>query len=181
MRKTVLVLVGCLVLAAAPAWAGGAFSLFGTYGQVNSDNNTYGAGARVSLGGESFLVDLTATWYPSVNGMVVREGSSAVFDSIQFIPIDLGVRYLFGSGSELRPYIGAGGSYGLVQLGSGEADDEFGYYGVAGFQLGSRPGGGLFFEVIYRWIETDVAAGGAVYESQRFGGLAGSVGFGIAF
>jgi outer membrane protein W len=179
MRKSVLVLMGCLVLAAAPAWAGGAFSLFGSYGELNDSNHTLGAGARLTLGGENLVVDLTGTWYPSVNGLAVK--SADVFDSIQFTPFDLGLRWVFARGSELRPYVGAGGSYGLIKLGTASADDEFGFYGVAGFHVAFFENGGLFVEAIYRWIESDVVVGGVTYPDQRFGGVAGSVGVSFNF
>jgi outer membrane protein W len=177
MRKSVLVLMGCLVMAAAPAWAGGAFSLFGSYGEINEYNKTYGAGARLTLGGHNLVVDLTGTWFPSINGTAVKNPD--VRDSIQVIPFDLGLRWIFGQRSELRPYIGAGGSYALVDFGTADADDEFGYYGLAGLQIGMFDSGGLYLEVIYRWLETDVVAGGLIYPDQQVGGLAGN--FGVSF
>ncbi len=179
MRKTVLVLVGCLALMAAPAWAGGAFSLFGTYGQVNDNNNSYGAGARLTLGGESFVVDLTGTWYPKVNGIVVDDPGVTIFDGIQMIPFDLGIRYVFAKGSGLRPYIGAGGSYALINVSGADVDDEFGYYGLAGLHYGTG-GGGLFVEVQYRWLDSEISSGGVTYE-ESIGGLAGTVGVSFNF
>src|SRR5512136_2537094 len=104
MRKSTLVLVGCLVLLAAPAWAGGAFSLFGTYGEVTESNRALGAGARLSLGGEWVLVDLTGTWFPGVS-------AGAFDDDLQVEPLDLGLRLVFSPDSELRPYFGAGVTY----------------------------------------------------------------------
>ena len=76
MRKAVLVLVGCLVLCAAPAWAGGEFSLFGTYGEVTESNRSFGFGARISAGGESVMVDLTGTWFPAPKCRRLRRRSA---------------------------------------------------------------------------------------------------------
>jgi len=173
MRKTVLVLVGCLILMTGPAWAGG-FSLFGTYGQTNQWNRSFGAGARVSLGGEKFMVDLTATWFPAKNGIVVKDGGE-IYDSLQIIPLDIGIRYVFSPGAEVRPYIGVGGSYTLVSLGSGSADDEWGYYGVAGLNFFGWDGGGFFAEVLYRKTAAELQYGGNTWE-EDLGGLAGSIG-----
>ena len=178
MRKTVLVLVGCLVLTAAPAWAGGAFSLFGTYGQINDYNSTFGGGARLTLGGESFVVDLTGTWYPSVNGTAVKTGDGAIFGQIQLIPFDLGLRWIFAPGSELRPYVGAGASYALVDFSGGDSDDEFGYYLLAGFHIFGWGNGGMYVEGMYRWLDGHFYVGGVEYE-ERVGGFAGT--FGVSF
>lgn len=175
MRKTVLVLVGCLALTAAPAWAGGAFSLFGTYGQVNDHNNSLGAGARLSLGGESIRVDLTGTWYPRVNGIVVQDRGDTIYGGIQIIPFDLGLRWVFARGSELRPYVGAGASYVFINLNSGDADDETGFYGLAGLQIMGWGSGGLFVEGTYRWFDGNLNIGGVEYE-ESIGGLSGSIG-----
>ena len=177
MRKTVLVLVGCLVLVTGPAWAGGAFSLFGTYGQTNEWNRSFGAGARVSFGGERLMGDFTATWFPSSNGTVAKNGSQNIYDTLQIIPLDIGLRYMFSPGSELRPYIGAGASYTLINLSSGSADDEWGYYGVAGFGIFMFDGGGGFYvELLYRKTEATLYYGGNSVDAD-LGGVAGTVGF----
>jgi len=174
MRKTVLVLVGCLVLMTAPAWAGD-FSLFGTYGQTNEWNNSFGIGARVSLGGERLMVDLTATWFPSKNGVVVKEYGNQIFDSLQAIPLDIGLRWVFSRGAEVRPYIGAGASYTLISLGSGSVDDEWGWYGIAGLNINAWEGGGFYLEALYRKTEATLVYGGQSFK-EDLGGVAGSIG-----
>jgi len=177
MRKTVLVLVGCLVMVTGPAWAGGAFSLFGTYGQTNQWNNSFGAGARVSFGGERFMGDLTATWFPSNNGVVAKSGNEKIYDNLQIIPLDIGVRWMFSPGSELRPYVGAGASYTLVSLSQGEADDEWGYYGMAGLGIFLFDGeGGFYLEALYRKTAATLDYGASSFDVD-LGGFAGSVGF----
>ena len=177
MRRTVVVLVGCLLLMSAPAWAGG-FSLFGTYGQTNEWNRSFGAGLRVSVGGERLVVDFTGTWFPAKNGVVVRESGVEIFDSLQLIPLEIGLRWVFSRGSSVRPYLGAGGGYHLISLGSGSVDDEWGYYGIAGLNFYGWEGGGFFVEAIYRKVEAKLEYGGAVYE-EDLGGLGGT--FGVTF
>ena len=122
MRKTVLVLVGCLVFVAGPAFGGVGFGLFGTYGETNQYNRSFGAGLRVSFGGERLMGDFTATWFPSRNGVVVKEGSFQINDSLQILPLELGLRWMFSPDSSLRPYLGIGGTYMLINLGTGNAD-----------------------------------------------------------
>lgn len=175
MRKSVLVVVGCLVLSVAPAWAGGAFHLFGTYGEVTDVDRLFGVGVRGSLGSDQFVVDLTATWYPEHGGTVVHENGFEIHDDMQMIPYDLGLRWVFSPTSELRPYIGAGATYVTINLGSGDVDDEAGYYLLAGFIVQFEGSGGLFAEAMYRGVEATFVYDGIDYD-EDVGGLAGTVG-----
>jgi hypothetical protein len=169
MRKSVLVLVGCLVLFAAPAWAGGAFSLFGTYGEVTGSNSSFGFGSRISVGGESVMVDLTGTWFPS-------RSAGAFDDELQVIPFDLGLRLLFAPGRETRPYVGAGVTYMMVDLSDREVDDPTGYYLLAGLNLEAGEKFGFFLEAIYRNADATVDEGGPSEFEETIGGIAGSFG-----
>ena len=180
MRKSVLVVVGCLVLSAAPAWAGGAFHLFGTYGEVTNGDRMFGAGVRGSLGSDQFVVDLTATWYPEHGATPVSENGFEIDDDLQMIPFDLGLRWVFSPTSELRPYIGAGATYVMLNVGRGDVDDEAGFYGLAGFIVQFGGDGGFFAEAIYRAVEATFVYEGIEYE-QDVGGLAASVGVFWAF
>jgi hypothetical protein len=158
------------VLFAAPAWAGGAFSLFGTYGEVTESNRSFGAGARLSLGGESVMVDLTGTWFPS--------RSAGEFDSdLQVIPFDLGLRLVFAPGSELRPYVGAGLTYLLINLAERDAEDTTGYYLLAGFNVKAGDRSGFFLEAVYRDAESEITDYDGTEFEENFGGIVGSVGF----
>jgi len=150
MRKALLVLGICIL--AAPAWAGGGFSLFGSYAQVSDDAEGFGGGVRLTLGGQNFVGDLTWTWYPSDSNVGTVGGLS---DKLQVIPTDLGARYLFNTSGSFRPYIGAGGTFFYTNLNDGSIDNAYGFYGLLGFNLGH--GMTKFFaEAIYRWGEADV-------------------------
>ena len=59
MRKALLVLAICSL--AAPAFAGGGYSLFGSYGAVDNHEWALGAGMRLTVGGEHWVGDLTWT------------------------------------------------------------------------------------------------------------------------
>ena len=48
MRKALLVLGICIL--ATPAWAGGGYSLFGSYGSVDNLDFAVGAGMRLTVG-----------------------------------------------------------------------------------------------------------------------------------
>jgi hypothetical protein len=170
MRKALLVLIGCLVLCAAPAWAGGEFSLFGTYGEVTEANRSFGFGARVSVGGESVMVDLAGTWFPA--------RSAGDFDEdLQVIPFDLGLRLLFAPGSDVRPYVGAGATYMAINLSDREVDDPTGYYLLAGFSFKAGKTTAVFCELIYREADATVDEGSPSEFEATVGGVAGSIGF----
>jgi hypothetical protein len=174
MRKAVLVLVGCLVLCAAPAWAGGEFSLFGTYGEVTESSGSFGLGARISAGGEWVMVDLTGTWFPA-------RSAGAFDDDLQVVPFDLGLRLLFAPDSELRPYVGAGVTYMAINLSDREVDDPTGYYVLAGLSLKGGKSTGFFFEAIYREVDATVDEDSPSEFKAAVGGLAGSLGISWKF
>ena len=180
MRKIVLA-VGCICLLAAPAWAGGGFSLFGTYGQVNDYTSSGGLGARVSFGGQTLLVDLTATWFPERSSVVVKNGGFQINDSLQIYPVELGLRYLFAPGEEFRPYVGGGVSWILTDVQNGSMDDELGYYILAGMVWGDGRGVEGFVEGLYRRAQTDVDYGAEGRWSVDLAGFAAVGGIVIVF
>jgi hypothetical protein len=151
MRKALLVLAICIV--AAPAWAGGGLSLFGSYAQLSEESEAVGFGARLSFGSDRWVGDLSWTWYPSEDSTSAVAGYE---DSLQVIPLDLGVRHFFNSSGSFAPYVGAGGTFFYTNLDSGSIDKAYGLYGVLGFNLG-RGSLKFFAEGIYRWGETDVS------------------------
>jgi hypothetical protein len=180
MRRIVLVLGLCTLLAGS-AWAGGGLHLFGTYGELNEFEKSGGAGGRISVGGEKLVVDLTMTWFPERSGGVVDSGGATIFDELQIVPIEVGLRYVFAPGKELRPYLGAGVSWFVVDLNTGSVDDEAGYYGLAGLVWGDGVGLDLFGEVIYREATVTADYGFAGDFDIDVGGLAAAVGVLIVF
>ena len=61
MRKALLVLGICIL--AAPAWAGGGFSLFGSYAELSEDAESFGVGGRLTFGGHNWVGDLSGTFF----------------------------------------------------------------------------------------------------------------------
>jgi len=151
MRKALLVLTICAL--AAPAWAGGGYSLFGSYAEVHDDAQTGGAGLRLTLGGARWVGDLSFTWYPKKSGVSTIAGFEG---DLQVLPTDLGIRFLFNPYGKVIPYLGGGLSFMYVTLDGGNADNAWGYYGTFGLDFG--PGPLKFFaEGLYRWGESDVS------------------------
>jgi len=180
MRKIVLA-VGCMCLLAAPAWAGGGFSLFGTYGQVNDNTSSGGFGGRVTFGGQKLVVDVTATWFPKRSGAIINVGGFQINDSLQIYPIEVGLRYLFAPGEEFRPYVGAGASWILTDLQGASMDDELGFYALAGMVWGDGRGIEGFVEGVFRRAQTDVDYGSQGIWGVDLGGFAGVAGIVIVF
>jgi hypothetical protein len=150
MRKALLVLGICIL--ATPAFAGGGFSLFGAYSQVNADQGSPGAGVRLSIGGDRWVGDLTWTWFESKENAKTISGYE---DKVQVIPTDLGLRYLFNSRGKFDPYAGAGFTFFYNNLNDGSANNSIGGYGMLGFNIGK--GRTKFFaEAIYRYGRSDV-------------------------
>ena len=171
MRKALLVLGICIL--AVPAWAGGGYSLFGTWSEINEDASAPGAGMRVSIGGKNWVGDLTWTWLQSQEDVETFAGYE---DKVQVIPTDLGVRYLFNTQGSFKPYIGAGATFFYVNVNDGDADNTFGGYAVLGFSLGQTQTR-FFAEATYRYGSTDVT-----YRSNPTDVVSGSMdvgGFGV--
>ncbi len=150
MRKALLVLGICIL--AVPAWAGGGYSLFGTWTEINEDASALGAGVRVSVGGQNWVGDLTWTWLEGQDNVSTIAGYE---DSVQVIPTDLGIRYLFNTQGSFKPYIGVGATYFWVNLNDGGAENPWGGYGILGFSIGQSRAR-FFAEAIYRYGSSDV-------------------------
>jgi hypothetical protein len=151
MRKALLVLGICIL--ATPAFAGGGYSLFGSYGAVDNSEFAVGAGMRLTLGGDRWVGDLTFTWYQSVSGV----GTIAGFDdNIQVIPTELGIRLLMNPRGSVIPYLGAGVSFFYVNLNDGNANSPVGGYAMFGINFGGKQAK-FFAEALYRYAQADVS------------------------
>ena len=151
MRKALLVLGICIL--AAPAWAGGGYSLFGSYGSVDNHEFAAGAGMRLTLGGERWMGDLTWTWYQDVTGVGTIQGFE---DNMQVIPTELGIRFLMNPKGSVIPYLGGGLTFFWVNLNDGNASNPVGAYAMFGINFGAKRTK-FFAETLYRYGQTDVS------------------------
>jgi hypothetical protein len=151
MRKALLVLGICIL--ATPAFAGGGYSLFGSYGSVDNHEFAVGAGMRLTLGGDRWVGDLTWTWYQNVSGV----GTVAGFDdNIQVIPTELGIRFLMNPKGKVIPYLGGGLTFFYVNLNDGNASNPVGGYALFGINFGAKRAK-FFAEGLYRYGQSDVS------------------------
>ena len=151
MRKALLVLGICIL--ATPAFAGGGYSLFGSYGSVDNHEFAVGAGMRLTLGGDRWVGDLTWTWYQNVSGVGTIAGYD---DNLQVIPTELGIRLLMNPKGNVIPYLGAGVSFFYVNLNDGKVDNPVGGYAMIGINFGAKRAK-FFVEGLYRYAQADVS------------------------
>ena len=173
MRKVLLILGICLLT--TPVWAGGSYSLFGSYAQLTDDANEPGIGMRISFGGEHWVGDLTWTWYPMSDDVNTIGG---FVDDLQVIPTDLGARYLFNTTGKVKPYVGAGITYFWANLNDASISKELGAYGLFGISFGQKRTN-FFVEAIYRYGTADVtyrSGGNDVSGNMDLGGFGANAG-----
>jgi hypothetical protein len=175
-----LVMAACCVLA-SPALAGGGVDLYGAYGEVAGGEEEIGVGARLSLGGTHWMVDVAATGFADVEDVEIIPESPAEGESVKYRAFDLGLRYLFYNGHKLRPYLGAGATYATASATNVSIDGGLGYYGLAGLRYGKTPGIQFMAEVIYRWTEVQASYGLAVDRDIEIGGFGLQMGLSFVF
>ncbi|MEM7050704.1 MAG: outer membrane beta-barrel protein [Acidobacteriota bacterium] len=163
MKKTAIwILTAALgaALWASPAQAGNV-ALYGSYWDTEDTGENIGGGARLGLmsvgslefeARVSFYEEATDDLFDRIlDGEDPRTGNG-----IQVTPVELGVRFNLGRPIGFRPYIGAGASYYVLDADTGDVDDEGGYYGLFGFELGDQSGLRFFAEAMYRTVEATV-------------------------
>lgn len=160
MKKLAIVL-GLALLMAVPSWAAGIGVGVAHWDTEDADEDQ-GLGLKVSFGlGGPVEVEFRAAFFDGF----AQVGNDALF-RLEATPVDLGLAYHFNDNGRAQPYLGAGGTFvftnalfdgGQVPLaGSPEVDDEFGYYLVAGVDIGLNERLGLFGEVLFRQAKLNV-------------------------
>ena len=160
LKRPALVLCLLLLGSALPA-AAGDFGIYGTYWETDDLGETAGGGIRWAFGDKVFRFELRGTYFPDLSEDFdeLFEGNdleTGQFEVEAIVP-EAGFTFNFMPDSHFQPYAGAGGSYYLLDTNVFELDDEFGYYALFGFQVGSAADGPAFFaEGLYRWVEGTV-------------------------
>ncbi len=134
--------------------AAGGIGLFGSYWENHDDDEAAGAGVRMTLGG-ALAFDIAFTYFDEVNPPAIGAElppATTVAD-LQVLPIDVGARYTFTTGTLFRPYVGAGLSYFMLDLEGARIDDEVGYYLLGGVLVGREEGLNLMVDLLWREAE----------------------------
>ena len=153
MKKS-MVLLACLLLVAGTGVAGD-IGLFGAVWDQSAPGTVWGAGLRLTGREGPWLADLTATYLPD-SDVHLGELTAVPDATVQVTPLEIGLRYLPERYGRLQPYLGGGAGYYLVDSTLGTADNEWGWYGVGGLDLGARAGWNLFVEAVYRDVTSHV-------------------------
>lgn len=180
MRRVVLVMAACCVLA-SPAYAGGGVDVFAGYGEVIEGETSLALGLRLSLGGDNWMVDIGGAGFRKVEGIRIFDANPFEDDTVKLRVYDLGLRYLFYDGHKLRPYLGAGTSYHSASATYARLDGGLGFYGMGGVRYGKTPGIQVMGEVIYRWAEIDGRYGLGETVDLDSGGFALQLGLSFVF
>lgn len=155
LPPVLLLLAAISGLAAAPASATD-FAIFGSYWDTEELGETAGGGIKLDLG-QTFQLQLRASYYPDLTedfGQLIDEDDDLFKFEIEAIPIEAGIKLNLGGGGSVRPFIGGGATYFLLDTNFGDIEDEVGYYLTGGLELGGGGSGvGFFAEAVYRDVE----------------------------
>jgi hypothetical protein len=154
-------MLAALAVFAVPAEA--QFKIYGSYWSPGDLDEVGGGGIGFGIPfGESGLsLDLAATYYQELSDEPLRnafDDDEGVFqdEGLEVLPVDVGLHYNFAPRGMFSPWIGAGGTYFLIDTtrNNFEIDDETGFHVSAGTQIGQRDGVNFFAEAIYRSTES---------------------------
>lgn len=156
-RSAVLLLLLLAIFASAVPAAATDFAVYGSWWDTEELGETAGGGLRLDLG-QAFQVQLRASYYPDLTedfGELIDDEDARFDFELEAIPLEAGIKISLGQGGGVRPFIGGGGTYYLLDSNFGEVDDEVGYYLTSGLEIGGGGGGGVgfFAEALYRYVE----------------------------
>ena len=150
-------LLGPVTQSVAPAYATD-FSVFASQWDTEDLGEAVGVGVRFSwLFTQNSMLDVGASFFEEldegvdISSLSDLDSARLAEDGVQTIPIDVGLRW-----GPRGLYVGGGVTYFMLDgPNSLNIDDEYGYYGVLGYQFGNRRSGGLgfFIEAKYRQVE----------------------------
>jgi hypothetical protein len=147
--------------AAPPAQAAVGFSIFGSYWEPDETSDAGGGGLEIAFPlSPRWDIDLRASYFEELD----PEPLQVLFDAdspfrtrgVEVLPLELGLRFALAPDAVVRPYLGAGGGYYIIDSDFGEIGDEGGWYGLFGLGFGDDEGASFFVEAQYRKMEATV-------------------------
>ena len=149
-RILMLTLVTCLL--AAPAYAGG-FALFGSWYEANDRNDAGGFGGRVEIG-DTWSLDIAATWYGEVKGPFTNSGVEVT--EFRVLPVDIGVGYRFKVAGAVTPFVGGGASVFFLDTEPARIDNQVGWYVRGGIDINLFGNFYVLGELFWREAEAEL-------------------------
>lgn len=157
----VLAILAALAVFATPAEA--QFKIYGSYWDTTDVGNTFGGGLGfdIPFGESGFALSLAGTYYQELEDEPIGnlfDDDEGVFqeEGLEVVPFDVGLRYNFEPRGSFSPWIGAGGTYFLIDTTENqfEVDDETGWHVSLGSHFGDPEGANFFAEALYRSTES---------------------------
>ncbi len=176
MKPLRLVPVAVLALAvstmsAPPAAEAGEVAFMLSYWDTEDLGGTGGGGAQFSFRfTRSMMLDFGARYFEELNedlsDLDLPDEIDQVFISsgINATPIDIGIKFKPRKSGGFVFFFGAGVSYYLLDSKAADIDDQFGYYGKGGFELGNQRGTRFFAQALYRGVEGTASVSGLDFE-----------------
>ncbi len=141
MSKRVLPTLLLLLAVASPGVCQSGIGLFGTYWDTDDLGDVGGWGLRATYTWQSkWGLDLTTNFFQDANDIHQLEDVEDLFPlSVKMNAIDLGGHRRFGGDGLVSAWVGLGLSwYRFTPNFDHPMDDEFGYYGNLGLEVGRR-------------------------------------------
>ena len=182
MKKIIFAILCSAILGAASYGDG----LAGMFAYWETDDLDASEGYGIKLVGTEDPSGYLEFRVSRFSGFQSTDGSPSI--EAEVTPIEAGMTYNLSKRDGFKIYLGGGGGYYLmeatVDAGAGERDadidNEWGWYGVAGLELGLTGTLQLFAEGMYRSVDGAVPAGGVEGLDERleleFDGLGGNAG-----
>ena len=160
--KKALIVLALSVVCAAPAAMAQQFELYGSYWDTSDLDETFGGGVGFGFPfGESGLgLHVNGTYYQELSDDPVDnlfDDDEGVFEdeSVEVLPIDVGLRYEFDTAGAFSPWIGGGFSYFMIDttFEGVDVNDETGFHVSLGSRFGASESTNFFVEGVYRSTE----------------------------
>lgn len=163
MKKAAVGVLFLALVCASPAAMAQQFDLFGSYWNTSDVDDTFGGG--IGLGfpfGETGLgLHAKATYYQELTDEplenLFEDDDQGFFaeESLEILPVDVGLHYEFAPRGSFSPWVGGGVSYFMIDTTREgiDVDDETGFHVSVGSRIGQREGANFFVEGIYRSTE----------------------------
>ena len=137
------------------------FSLYGSYWEPDDTSDAGGGGIELLFPiSPRWDVDLRASYFEELDAEPLDQLGDAESPfqehGLEVLPLELGLRFAFAPDAAVRPYIGGGAGYYVLDSDFGVVDDEAGWYGILGLGFGNREGASFFVEAQYRKMEATV-------------------------
>lgn len=163
IKKSLGVLTCLFVFLALASPASAQLKVFGSYWNTTEVDETFGGGVSfgVPIGESGFGLHFRGTYYQELTDEplenLFEDDNQGFFaeESLEVLPLEVGVHYNFAPRGTFSPYIGGGATYFMIDTTREgvDVDDETGFHAEIGSQFGDPDGLNFFAEAIYRSTE----------------------------